>query len=62
MTRKIMMTISYLSLLVLIAAPILLYSGRILLPACKNTMLIASIVWFASAPLWMGKTVEKAAD
>ena len=56
--RKIAETISYLSLALLVAAPILFYAGRVSLQANKNIMLAATIFWFASALCWMGREKE----
>lgn len=53
--RKIAEIISYLSLALLVAAPILFYAERISLQANKNLMLAATIAWFASALCWIGR-------
>lgn len=53
--KRIAETISYLSLALLVAAPILFYAGRVSLQANKNLMLAATIVWFAGTLCWMGR-------
>ena len=45
----------YLSLVLLVGAPLLFYAGRVSLQANKNLMLVATLVWFASALYWMGR-------
>lgn len=56
--RKIVEIISWLSLAVLVAAPVLFYAGSLSLEANKNLMLMATIVWFASALCWIGREKE----
>lgn len=56
--KKIMETISYLSLAVLVAAPILFYMEKIDLDRNKLLMTIATVIWFASALCWMGREKE----
>jgi hypothetical protein len=53
--KKIMETISYLSLALIVAAPSLFYAEKIPLEMNKTLMLIATIAWFASALCWMGR-------
>lgn len=53
--KKIAMAISFLALLLLIAAPTLFYMGKISLEINKNLLLVATIVWFATAILWMDR-------
>ena len=51
--------ISYIALLILIAAPIGVYLGKVE-PGTSNTcMMVATILWFATAPFWMGRKEEK---
>jgi len=56
--KKITEIISYLSLMLLVVAPILFYAEKITLPMNKTLMLAATIVWFASALCWMGRKGE----
>jgi len=58
--KKIMETISYLSLVLIVAAPSLFYAGAIDLEMNKMLMLLATIVWFASALCWMGREKKAA--
>jgi hypothetical protein len=53
--KKITEIISYLSLILLVAAPILFYAEKIDLGMNKTLMLTATIIWFASALCWMGR-------
>ena len=45
--------ISWISLIALIVPSIMFLAGRIELPQVKSMMLIATVVWFVSAYLWM---------
>ena len=56
--KKIAGIISYLALALLVAAPVLFYTGKISLQANKYLMLTATIIWFASALCWMGREKE----
>jgi hypothetical protein len=47
--------VSALALLVTIGAPLLFLWGRLELPEVKAWMLVSSIGWFATAPLWMDR-------
>lgn len=58
--KKIMEIISYLSLVLIVLAPILFYSSKIDLDMNKLLMTIATITWFASALCWIGR--EKKAE
>ena len=53
--KTILAILSWVSLLLLVAAPILFYVGRVSLETNKVLMLLATIIWFASAPGWMGR-------
>ena len=52
--KKIAETISYLALALIVVAPSLFYAEKISLEAGKQLLLLATVVWFASTPLWMG--------
>jgi len=56
--KKILELVSYLSLGAIVAAPALFYSQKVTLEMNKTILLIATIIWFASALGWMGR--EKA--
>ena len=56
--KKIAETVSYLALVLLVAAPVLFYSEKISLQANKYLMLAATIVWFSSALCWIGREKE----
>jgi hypothetical protein len=47
--------ISWISLIVLIAPSILFLGGKMELDQVKLIMLMATIVWFVSTPIWMWK-------
>lgn len=53
--KKIMEIISYLSLALLVATPVLFFAEKVSLQTNKNLMLAATIVWFSSALFWMGR-------
>ena len=53
--KKTLMAISWISLVMLIVPPIGVYLESVTLETCKLWMFIATIVWFVTAPLWMGK-------
>ncbi len=53
--KKIIEIISYLSLVLLVMAPVLFYAQTIDLPVCKTLMTVATATWFASALCWMGR-------
>jgi len=52
--KMILQIISYLSLLLVVAAPLLYYMGRLSLEQNKYWMLVATMFWFASASCWIG--------
>ena len=52
--KKILEIVSYLALVLLVAAPVMFYAGKWDLEKNKFWMLIATIVWFASASFWIG--------
>ena len=56
--KKIAEIISYLALVMVVAAPSLFYAEKISLQANKQLLLVATIVWFASALLWIGREKE----
>jgi hypothetical protein len=58
--KKILELVSYLSLVAIVAAPVLFYSEKVTLEMNKTIMMIATIVWFASALGWMGREKEGA--
>lgn len=47
--------ISYLCLLAVVLAPILFYADTLTESQMKMTLLVATIVWFASAATWINK-------
>jgi len=56
--KKIAELISYVALALLIAAPVLFYAEKITLGKNKVLMLIATLLWFASALCWIGRKKE----
>jgi len=56
--KKIAEIISYLALVMVVAAPSLFYAEKISLQANKYLLLAATIVWFASALCWIGREKE----
>jgi len=55
MKKIITQCIALLSLVLLIAPSLLLLMNQIELERVKSVMLIATIIWFASATVWMWK-------
>jgi hypothetical protein len=53
--KRIIEIISWLSLVLIVAAPSLFYADKITLETNKFLMLVATIVWFASTLCWMGR-------
>lgn len=53
--KKIVEIISYLSLVVLVGAPVLFYAEKITLETNKLLLIIATAIWFAGALCWMGR-------
>ena len=51
--KKIAETVSYLALVLLVAAPILFYGEKITLETNKLLLIIATIAWFVTAIYWM---------
>jgi hypothetical protein len=56
--KKILEIISYLSLILIVAAPILYYMGKLTLEQNKLWMLVATIIWFGTASFWIGTKKE----
>lgn len=44
------------ALLLLFILPFLHFADLISLEATKTSLLVVTVLWFASAPLWMGRT------
>jgi hypothetical protein len=53
--QLILKLLSYLALAALFAAPVLYFTGSLAKPPMQATMLIATLLWFATAPFWMGR-------
>jgi hypothetical protein len=47
--------VSAVALLFLLLLPLLHFVGFISLPLTKSGLLVVTILWFISAPLWMGR-------
>ncbi len=56
--KKIAEIVSYLSLVLVIGAPLLFYAQAITLEKNIVLMNIATVVWFVSATCWMGRKKE----
>jgi len=52
--RRVLQIISLAALLATLAAPILFFATHLTLDQTKWAMLVATIVWFAVTPFWMG--------
>jgi hypothetical protein len=55
MTRRIAQIVSWIALAATIVPAVLYVIGGVELPRVKTWMLVATAVWFASTPLWMGR-------
>ncbi len=55
MGRRIIQIISWLALVGAILPSVLYLAGRIDLDQSKWALLVATIVWFVTAPLWIGR-------
>ena len=53
--RRILQTISWLSLAAVVLPALLFLYGSVELTAVKSTLLVATIAWFIATPMWMGK-------
>lgn len=56
--KKIAEVISYLSLILIVGVPLLFYAGKITLELNKTLLMVATVIWFASALCWMGREKE----
>jgi hypothetical protein len=53
--RLTLQIVSWLALAATALAPLLFVAQQLSLPQTKLSMLVATIAWFATAPLWMGR-------
>jgi hypothetical protein len=53
--RLVLQIVSWVALAATAAAPVVFLAGSLSLPNTKWVMLLATIVWFATAPLWMDR-------
>jgi len=51
--RKVLQTVSWISLAALVLPSVLFMAGKVGLDNLKITMLLATVVWFAVTPFWM---------
>jgi hypothetical protein len=58
--KIVLQILSYTALAALILAALLYMGGTLSKPAMKAWMLVATLVWFGTAPLWMGKRADGA--
>jgi len=61
MSRRLLQIVSWLALVATILPSALFLAGRITLDQSKAWLLVATIVWFAATPFWMGRKDENAA-
>jgi hypothetical protein len=50
--------VSFLALAGTVVPPVLFFADRVTLDQTKLWMLVSTVVWFASAPLWMDRHAE----
>jgi len=53
--RVILQIVSWASIVATIVPSLLFLMGRMTLDQSKWVLLVATVVWFATAPLWMGR-------
>jgi hypothetical protein len=53
--RLLLQIVSWAALATTIAPAVLFLTGHVTLDQTKWSMLLATIVWFAATPLWMGR-------
>jgi hypothetical protein len=53
--RVILQIASWAALAGTITAPVMYLNGQMTLEQTKLAMLVATVVWFAATPLWMGR-------
>ncbi len=53
--RKVLPILSWIALVGVIAPPVMYLADFVTLESVKTWMLVFTIVWFATAPLWMGR-------
>ena len=52
--KRVLEIISYIALVLVVVAPVLFYAGKWSLDQNKLWMLLATVVWFATASFWIG--------
>jgi len=57
--RKLAQIISWLALVGVIVPAILYLAGKTTLPAVKLWMLVFTVIWFVSVPIWMERKPEE---
>ena len=57
--KLLLQILSYIALAGIIAPPVMYLAGSMGKPMMSHLMLVATILWFATVPFWMGR---KAAD
>jgi hypothetical protein len=57
--RKLAQIISWLALVGVIVPSLLYLGGRMTLPAVKLWMLVFTMVWFVTVPIWMERKPEE---
>jgi hypothetical protein len=60
--QLILKVLSFIALATLLAAPVLYFAGSISKAPMQTTMLIATLLWFATAPFWMGRKPQKSPE
>jgi hypothetical protein len=51
--KPIFKSISYLALVLTVAAPLLVWAGQISIETNKNLLILGMILWFSSAVFWI---------
>lgn len=53
--RKTLQIVSWGSLIAMMVGPLMYLVGSMTLPTVKLWMLVFTVVWFGTVPLWMGR-------
>lgn len=57
--KKLLIFVSLAGLLCVIVPPIMYLAGNLDKSPMSTAMLVGTLLWFASAPLWMGKNSDE---
>jgi hypothetical protein len=55
MLRRVLQCVSWMALVATLVPSLLYLAGRCDLVQCSTWMLLATLIWFAVTPFWMGR-------